>query len=161
MSVYDAPAGSPAPVEPGRSRRRWIWWLLGFFGASFVACCGGCGALFFWAASAKPIEMYNPDVQRRGATVQITLDYFIKGRSPTIGATYVVVEGPDWRHRQAAFHGFRVPVNGQITVQIGPQNNRPREAGPVSVHLETESPRGDLDRSSNVVRAILPPLESL
>jgi hypothetical protein len=128
---------------------------LGIFAATVACCCGGCG-LLLWAGSTKPIALTNPSVERQGQSVRIAVDYHLKGGSPILGFTELVVEGDGWEHREPAFAGIRVPVTGRITAQVGPQNNRPREAGRVAIYLETASPRGDMGRSSNVVRATIP-----
>ena len=106
------------PALPPSRARRWLWRILGGFGLVLATCCGGCG-LILWAFSSKPVNLSNLQIQRHGQFAQITLAYHVKGQSPSLGATELVVEGSGWTHRQPAFNGFRVPVTGKIFA-IGP-----------------------------------------
>jgi hypothetical protein len=55
-----------------------------------------------------------------------------------------------------AFAGFQNPYYGRILAQIPPQGNRLRDAGAVTIYQESQSPRGDIDRCSNYVYAVIP-----
>ena len=154
---YDEP---PYVLEavPRRGGRRWLWWVLGIVAACGLATCGGCGVFFYWLASAKPVDLSYPSAQRQGAAIVVRVDYHVKGRSPSIGFTNVIVEGPGWRHRQQAFGGIRIPVTGQITVTVPPLGNQPRDGGSAVVYLESDSQRGGgVERSSNQVSVTIPP----
>jgi hypothetical protein len=144
----------PMAAQTVRRSRGWKWWL-GAFALTLFSCCGGCGIILFWFSS-KPIDLSDPIVERHGPFVQISLAYNIKARNGGINPTELVVEGAGWKHRQPAFGGITIPYFGRIIAQIPPQGNRPREAGSVTIHLESQSPRGDMDRSSNYVYAVIP-----
>jgi hypothetical protein len=145
------------PVEPVRSRR-WLWWLLGIVAVGGLAICGGCAGFFFWAASSKPIELYNPSAQRQGPAIVVRMNYDIKGRSRTVPFTRVVIEAPGWKHQQSAFGGFTIPLTGQITAIVPADGNQPRPGGSATIYLESESSRGGgMEQSSNKVSVTIPP----
>jgi hypothetical protein len=154
--MSDDSAPTVLPVEPVRSPR-WLWWVLGIVGVGGLTVCGGCGALLFWAASAKPMEVYNPSAQRQGPAIVIRMNYDIKGRSRTIPFTRVVIEGPGWKHQQSAFGGMTIPFTGQITAVVPAQANQPQPGGSATIYLESELERGGgMERSSNKVSVTIP-----